>query len=208
MHHYHHCHSSLRYVKVENNKIPEMKPLIKQGLKIYSEKELKKIAKETNNIVNKYTNNKSKWSGKIIIDNERPNGKLWNCNIRVCNETAPHILLHEHLHAHSISYFDRNVYNVYGEIEEATVQLYAQEISKKEGIPIISSAYDEIVDILKEINKKTGIAKTDFEFAKILFEKPVDQRIDFLEDKIHDIMQTCNIEDYIELNSLLDNFRR
>lgn len=205
---FHWCHSFLKYVKEEKNKIPEMKPLIKQGLKIYSEKELRKMAKETDNIVNKYTSNKSKWSGKIIIDNERPNGKLWNCNIRVSNETAPHILLHEHLHAHSISYFDRNVYNVYGEIEEATVQLYAQEISKKEGIPIISSEYDENVNILKEINKKTKIAKTDFEFAKILFEKPVNQRIDFLEDKIHDIMQTSNIEDYIELNSLLDNFRR
>ena len=167
-----------------------MKPLIKQGLKTYSGKELKRIAKETNNIVNKYTNNKSKWTGKLIIDNKRPNGKLWNCNIRISNETAPHILLHEQLHAHSISYFDKNVYDVYGEIEEATVQLYAQEISKKEGIHIIPSEYDENVDILKEINKKTGIAKTDFEFAKILFEKPVTQRLDFLEDKIHDIMQT------------------
>lgn len=117
-------------------------------------------------------------------------------------------MLHEQLHAHSISYFDKNVYDMYGEIEEATVQLYAQEISKKEGIHIIPSAYDENVNILKEINKETGIAKTDFEFAKILFEKPVDQRIDFLEDKIHDIMQTSSIEKYIELNSLLDNFRR
>lgn len=205
---FHWCHSYLIYVREENNKIPEMKPLIKQGLKTYSEKELKKIAKETNNIVNKYTNNKSKWSGKLIIDNKRPSGKLWNCNIRISNETAPHILLHEQLHAHSISYFDKNIYNKYGDIEEASVQLYAQEISKKEGIHIIPSAYDENVNILKEINKKTGIAKTDFEFAKILFEKPVNQRIDFLEDKIHDIMQKSSIEDYIELNSLLDNFRR
>ena len=205
---FHWCHSYLIYVKEDNNKIPEMKPLIKQGLKTYTEKELKKLAKETNNIVNKYTNNKSKWSGKIIIDNKRPSGKLWNCNIRISNETAPHILLHEQLHAHSISYFDKNVYDMYGEIEEATVQLYAQEISKKEGIHIIPSAYDENVNILKEINKETGITKTDFEFAKILFEKPVNQRIDFLEDKIHDIMQTSSIEKYIELNSLLDNFRR
>ena len=205
---FHWCHSYLIYVREENNKIPEIKLLIKQGLKTYSEKELKKIAKETNNIVNKYTNNKSKWSGKLIIDNKRPSGKLWNCNIRISNETAPHILLHEQLHAHSISYFDKNIYDTYGEIEEASVQLYAQEISKKEGIHIIPSAYDENVNILKEINKKTGIAKTDFEFAKILFEKPVNQRIDFLEDKIHDIMQKSSIEDYIELNSLLDNFRR
>ena len=49
---FHWCHSYLIYVREENNKIPEMKPLIKQGLKTYSEKELKKIAKETNNIVN------------------------------------------------------------------------------------------------------------------------------------------------------------
>ena len=51
---------------------------------------------------------------------------------------------------------------------------------------------------MKEINKKTWIAKMDFEFAKILFEKPVNQRIDFLEEKMHDIMQKSSIEDYID----------
>lgn len=42
----------------------------------------------------------------------------------------------------------------------------------------------------------------------MVFEKPVNQRIDFLEDKIHDIMQKSSIEDYIELNSLLNILRR
>ena len=178
-----------------------------KGLKVYTNKELRQIAKETNNIANKYTTNKSKWSGKLIIDNKNTPGKLWSCNIRINNETAPHILLHEQLHAHSISYYNKDIYDKYADIEEATVQLYAQEISKKEGIHIIQSAYDDNVNILKEINNKAHIGENDFEFAKILFEKPVNQRIDFLEDKIYDIMQSGNIQEYIELNNLLDNFR-
>ena len=205
---FHWCHSYLIYVKNKGNEIPEMKPLIKQGLKVYSRKELKQLSKITSDIANKYTNNKSKWSGKIIVDNKNAPGKLWNCNIRVSNEIAPHILLHEQLHAHSISYFDKETYDKYGEIEEATVQLYAQEISRKEGIHIIPSEYDENINILKEINNKVHIGKDDFEFAKTLFEKPVNERIDFIEDKIYDIMQTGNIKEYMELNSLLDTFRR
>ena len=204
---FHWCRSTVIYQVATEENIPEMKTLIKKGLKIYTNKELRLIAKETNSIADKYTINKSKWSGKLIIDNKNAPGKLWSCNIRINNETAPHILLHEQLHAHSISYYNKDIYKQYADIEEATVQLFTQEISKKEGIPIISSAYDDNVNILKKINNKIHIGKDDFEFARILFEKPVNQRIDFLEDKIYDIMQTGNIQDYIELNNLLDSFR-
>jgi hypothetical protein len=206
---FHWCHSYIIYlppVEKEDN-IPKMKSLINKGLKTYNNKELRQLAKETNNIANKYTTNKSKWSGKLIIDNKNIPGKLWSCNIRINNETAPHILLHEQLHAHSISYYDKDIYKKYADIEEATVQLYTQEISKKENIPIIASAYDENVNILKEINNKTHIGKDNFEFAKILFEKPVNQRIDFLEDRIYDIMQQGNIQEYVDLNNLLDKLR-
>lgn len=209
MHFTHWCRSTIRYIDSNSDdNIPEMKPLIKQGLKKYNEKELKQLAKITNDIANKYTNNKSKWSGEIVVDNKNPPGKLWNCDIRVGNETAPHILLHEQLHAHSISYFDKEIYDRYSEIEEATVQLYTQEISKKEGIHIISSEYDENINILKEINNKIHIGKDDFEFAKILFAKPVNKRIDFIEDKIYDIMREGSVQEYMELNNLLDTFRR
>lgn len=204
---FHWCRSTLTYQIPTEENIPEMKTLMNKGLKVYTNKELRRIAKETNNIANKYTSNKSKWSGKLIIDNKNTPGKLWSCNIRINNETAPHILLHEHLHAHSISYYDKGTYDRYANIEEATVQLYAQEISKKEGIHIISSAYDENVNALKEINNKVGIAKTDFDFAKILFEKPVNQRLDFLEEKIYDIMLQSNVQDYMDLNNLLDKLR-
>lgn len=204
---FHWCRSTLTYKVSTEENIPKMKTLMNKGLKVYTNKELRQIAKETNNIANKYTSNKSKWSGKLIIDNKNTPGKLWSCNIRINNETAPHILLHEQLHAHSISYYDKRTYDRYANIEEATVQLYAQEISKKEGIHIISSAYDENVNALKEINNKVGIAKTDFDFAKILFEKPVNQRLDFLEEKIYDIMLQSNVQDYIDLNNLLDKLR-
>lgn len=124
------------------------------------------------------------------------------------SETAPHIILHEQLHAHSISYFDQKTYAQYHGIEEATVQLMTLEISKKEGIKIIESAYDEMVEALRKINQKLKTSKTDYDFAKQLIEMPVTERLDWLEEKAYNYMQTGGtIEDFQEISDLLDELR-
>ena len=111
------------------------------------------------------------------------------------------------MHAHSISYYDQYIYKRYSEIEEATVELYTKEIGKRENIKNVASMYDGKVNVLKKINKKVGIAETDFDFAKVLFDKPVNKRLDFLEDKIYEVMQQGNIQDYMKLNDMLDKLR-
>lgn len=193
--------------KTKANNIPEFKHnLLKQPEKIYSKKELKQLAEETNKLANIYTSNKSKWSGKIIQSKRNVNAKLWNCNIEIERITSPHAILHEHLHAHSISYYDRNTYKEYRIIEEATVELLAKEIGKKENIINVKSEYDEWVDNLKRINNKIKIENDDLKFAQVLFKIPVIERIDFLEKNIQNYLIGKNINEAIELNELMEVF--
>lgn len=183
---------------------PEIKSLLKGQEKRYSEKEIKQMAKEINMIANRHTINKSKWSGKIIISRRRTNAKLWNCNIEIESNTSPHTILHEQLHAHSISYFDKETYKKYKRIEEATVELYTKEICKKENIINIKSEYDNWVNNLKKINNKLKIKDNDFDFAKELFNIPVNKRLDFLENEIEQYLKDKTIDEAIELTNLME----
>ena len=188
-----------------NNTVPEFKKnIIQNGEQIYTDYEIDKIANETKKIANKYTKNSSKWSGKIAIDNTNPSAKMWSCDIRSPNITSPHEILHEQLHACSISYYNVDTYVKYKNIEEATVELLAQEISKVEHIPITQSEYDYMTNNLKEINKIISLKKNDLEFAKMLFDIPVIDRLDFLEDKIYDYAKSRTIGEAIALNKLME----
>ena len=205
-----------RYVDSKRNKltasknsditnIPKFyKKIIKNIEQLYTKKEIEEIAKDTFEIANRYTINDSKWSGKIIESNRFITAKLWECDIEVENYTSPHAILHEQLHAHSISYYDKHIYKEYERIEEATVELYAKEIGKKEKIVNVPSAYDNWVNNLRIINNKVKIANNDFDFAQILFNKPVTERLDFLEEKIQDYLREKSIEEAIELNNLME----
>ena len=193
--------------KAKARDTPEFKhSVLKQQEKTYSKKELKKLAEETNKLANTYTSNKSKWSGKIIESKRRVSAKLWNCNIEIENNTSPHALLHEQLHAHSISYYNRETYKKYWKIEEAVVEFYTKEIGKRENIININSEYDKWVTNLKEINNKIRIDKNDFEFAQRLFNIPVNQRLAFLEDEIQKYLSNKTINEAIELNKLMEVF--
>lgn len=191
-----------KYFKKEE--LPEFKSFLKEQERIYTKKEIRQIAKETKKIADNYTINKSKWSGKIIVSNRKVSAKLWNCNIEIESNTSPHTILHEQLHAHSISYFDKETYKKYKRIEEATVELYTKEICKKENIINIKSEYDNWVNNLKKINNKLKIKDNDFDFAKELFNIPVNKRLDFLENEIEQYLKDKTIDEAIELTNLME----
>lgn len=179
----------------------------KNQQKSYTKLQLERIAKKAESIVNKYTNNKSKWSGKIVLT-ENKVAKEWNCNISVDQYTSIDMIIHEHLHAHSISYYDKQTYINNWKIEEATVQLFTQEICKANKIDFIESQYDEMTNNLRIINKKAELYKNNFEFAKELFNIPVINRLDFLEKSIYNrIGNNTTIEDYQEISKLLEEFQ-
>jgi len=172
----------------------------------YTKPQLEKIAKEAEDIVNKYANNQSKWSGNIILTENRV-AKEWNCNISVDQYTSLDMMIHEHLHAHSISYYDKQTYINNWKIEEATVQLFTQEICKANEINFVVSQYDNMVDTLRKINQKAKLYKNDFEFAKELFNTPITNRLDFLEESIYNrVGKDITIEGYQKISKLLEEF--
>ena len=209
------CACAVEYIEEEmpiypNMIFPETQISIteKNSLKEYSIEEIENIAIQTEKIASKYINVPSAWSGKIVVDDEFGRiGKDWNCDILTTRETAPHMILHEQIHARSISYYDQGTYKKYRSIEEATVQFMTQEISKKEKIEIIESQYDEIVNALREIGRHIGAYKTDYDFAKVMIEMPVSERLNWLSNSLYGTMsinQNLTIEDYMKLSELLD----
>lgn len=186
--------------------IPKTSALVKDNLRDYSEDEIKEIANDTNKLANKYIENASKWSGNIIVDNDGVEyGKLWNCDIKITSNTSPHIILHEQIHAHSISYYDAETYLQYRNIEEASVQLMTQEISKLENIVIIESEYDDMVGLLRDFNKTLDIYNNDFDFAKTLIEMPVTNRLEWLSSKVNDSMtKGISFDDIEKMNNIID----
>lgn len=181
-----------------------------QTYKKYTSNEIMSFAKTNEEIIDKHISKKSKWSGKIVYEDNPEKvqyAKLWSCDIRTSHETAPHMLLHEQLHARSVSYYEPNVYNSFRKIEESSVQFLTQEISNIEDIEIIESAYDEMVDSLREINKIAKLYETDYEFAKELFVKELPDRRDWLEDLVHDKMMSIgDIGSMIKINELISKF--
>lgn len=179
------------------------------GLKTYSEDEINEIAKQTDKLIDKYIKKKSKWSGNIIVDdNAEMYGKLWNCDIVTQSETCAHIILHEQLHARSISYYDKRTYNKFAKIEEATVELLTQEIAIREKIEREESYYDGLVDDLRYINKALNLHENDLQFSIELLNKRVDERLDWLDSLIYDKMiKGGTIEEYEEITKRMERLR-
>lgn len=104
-----------------------------------------------------------------------------------------------------ISYYDVDTYRENHKIEEASVQLLAQEISKREGIEIIHSQYDEMVSDLRAIRKKMKVFDSDLEFAKMLIKIPVVDRIGWLEEQAYNqMLKNGTIKELEEINSLIE----
>lgn len=88
-------------------------------------------------------------------------------------------------------------------MEELAVEIFAREISKKSGIDIVYSDAYEGVKYLYRINKLAKIAKTDYEFAKQLFEVPVTKRADWLDEQI-----TNNVENIADFERAMKALRK
>lgn len=192
-----------KYVK---DNIPQIKSQEKQ-LTEYTLKQLEDMAQNASNIVQRYTSNESKWSGNINLTDGRV-GKEWNCSISVDKYTSQDMLIHEQLHAHSISYYDRFTYKKHWKIEEASVQLLTQEICKKEKMEFIESEYDEMLENLRNINTIAKIYENDFIFAKELIKVPVIERVDYLEEILYNNQnKISSIEDYQKISYLIESLR-
>ena len=215
------CACAVEYIEVEPpvfTDIPQMEVDITHvdSLRAYSTEEVEDIARQTEDIVSRHISTPSMWSGKMVVSDDGIQnsdghvtyyGKLWNCDILTKHETAPSMIMHEQIHARSISHYGQEIFIQFSNIEEATVQFMTEEICEKEGIEIIPSLYDEMTGALRQIGNRISIYDTDYEFAKMLIEKPVTERLSWLSDKLYAILgsdPTVTPEEYGRLSELLD----
>ena len=167
-----------------------------QGQIAITFEELQRNAELVNRLLDNYTERKSKWSkkAKMLEENEKRitiNGELyeiygkknWDCSITIRDDAEVKTLIHELLHAD------------YKTMEEATVELYAQEICKKKGIPYQES-YKEIVDCLRKINEVLQIGEDDFEFAKKLFDIDMKMRYNWIKEQYDKAMKEGTVSPF------------
>ena len=158
------------------------------------------------------TNIKSLWSGKTIIAKRESmqgvlGAKEWNCDIRLREDSGIKTAIHEHLHARSISRFTEAEYLKWKNIEEATVELFAQEICKQNGVSYKES-YKVMVKQLKIVNSILRTHENDYDFAQSLFEMDVVDRYDWIRNKADELISkgVLSKETIEALNKAVDFF--
>jgi hypothetical protein len=155
--------------------------------------DLEQVSKKVDKALNKYCERGTKWSGVTIT---KPRAEMvgvagrkeWNCDITLREDAGIKTVVHEHLHARSVSYFDRETYKRHQRAEEGTVELFAQEICKLNNATFRSS-YTEPVKRLRIINSIVRISD-DFNFAKQVFDIPLPNRYNWLREKANDLIAT------------------
>ena len=135
-------------------------------------------------LIGEEVGNKGVFNGKILIDNTmRFDGTAnYDGSITLRSKASRKTEIHELLHQHSEGGQNRVYVAIFKNIEEGSVELLAQEICHAKGIKIgqFDYSYTPYVDALRQINKLSGAYKTDYDFAKAVFGKPLEKRAEFL----------------------------
>lgn len=183
--------------KLKNENIKSIIPSYQMdnNRRYMTDNEIKDLANKMNKTLSKYTNKKSKWSKNISIVNNENAGKLWSCDIRISNNTLEQEILHELLHARSISYYDEDVFIKYMYEEESAVEMFNKQILLKEKIPYYDNAYSNMVECLEEISDIIGEDK--YEFAKKLFNVKVSEREKWLRNLFKNNSNKEKLEDLL-----------
>ena len=135
-------------------------------------------------LITEETGKKSVFNGKVVIeDSIKFNGTAnYDGSITLRSNASRKTEIHELLHQHSEGGQNKVYVAIFKNIEEGSVELLAQEICHAKGIKIgqFDYSYTPYVDALRQINKLSGAYKTDYDFAKAVFDKPLEKRAEFL----------------------------
>lgn len=148
---------------------------------------LQKTAEKIDKFLDDYATRKSKWSGNAFRMTKEylPKAmgrKEWDCSITIREDADIKTVIHELLHARSCSYFSKIDFRKHRLMEEVTVELYAQEICKKHGIPFDES-YPLFVGYLREINRIAKIEENNFDFGRKLLDMDMKMRYNWIKEQ-------------------------
>ncbi len=162
-----------------------------------------KINKELDNICI----NPTKWSGKVKVKRINALGrKDWSCDITLSSNADYATLLHELIHARSVSYFDDAVYKQYQKIEEGTVELLTEQICKKHNISF-TATYEEETRHLLRVNRRGRMYLDDYEFVKELVNVDLPDRLKWLILKTRTQYESGVISE-VERDSIYDSISK
>lgn len=177
-----------------------------------TKEEFEQIAQQTKKEITHYSDRPSKWSGKIIVNNSLINDdalgiKEWSCNISVVDTVDDGVIWHEMLHSCSGSYYKPEVYSTNEYIEEATVEWLKQQICKEKNL-INACAYEDKTIVLQALNNRFSFG-TDAEFAKEIFNIPLPERYQWLENRVDECLRQAgaSFEDYNEVIGFVERLK-
>lgn len=177
-----------------------------------TKEEFEQTARQIKEEITQYSDRPSKWSGNIIVngvsaESEAIGAKEWSCDISLVDTADNGVVWHEMLHSCSVSYYKEEVYCQNEAIEEASVEFLKQEICKKMEIASVDG-YVNQVPILRAINSKFEYG-TDMEFAQELFNIPLPERYQWLEDKVDVSLRSigASFSDYNDVMRFLQELK-
>lgn len=175
----------------------------------YSKKaaDYKAIAQSINSELDSICVKKSRWSGKITVKKNFVGSgrKEWDCSVTLKPDSGYADVLHELIHARSVSYYDENTYKKFYNIEEGATELLTEEICKIKNISYLET-YKEQVKHLRRINRRAKLYASEYEFAKELINVELPNRIEWLIKKINTNYFQGIVSDN-ELNGIWDSFK-
>ena len=174
-----------------------------------TKEELEQTARQIKEEITQYSDRPSKWSGNILvnspnIDANTPGVKEWSCDISLSDRADNGVILHEMLHSCSGSYYKKEVFAENQAIEETSVEYLKQQICKELKMQT-GEAYSNRVEVLKVINASFGYG-TDMEFAKELFNVPLPDRYQWLEDKVDASLRSKGAS-FMDYNDVMEFLR-
>lgn len=177
-----------------------------------TKEELEQTARQIREEITQYSDRPSKWSGNIKVDNTLAQdnslgAKEWSCDISVVDNADNGTIWHEMLHSCSCSYYDHNVYDSNEYIEEATVEWLKQQICMEQNIAN-TYAYEEKTAVLQALNNSFSFG-TDMEFAREIFNVPLPERYQWLEDRVDECLKQAgaSFEDYYDVMGFVKNLK-
>lgn len=174
--------------------------------------EFEQVTRQIKNEITQYSDRPSKWSGNIKVDNtlieEQTLGrKEWSCDISLVDTVDDGVVWHEMLHSCSASYYKPELYSANEYIEEATVEWLKLQICTENNI-INLPAYEDKMIVLQTLNESFFFG-TDMEFAKEIFNVPLPERYQWLENMVDERLRQAgaSFEDYNDVMEFVERLK-
>ncbi len=175
--------------------------------------EFEQTARQIREEITQYSDRPSKWSGNIItydtplINNDAIGRKEWSCDISIVDTADNGVLWHEMLHSCSCSYYKPEIYEMNEYMEEASVEWLKQQICKEKQIANLKG-YGEKTIVLQVLNNRFSFG-TDIEFAKEIFNVPLPERYQWLENRVDECLRQAgaSFEDYNDVMGFVEKLK-